>query len=93
VWIRQYGRDGCTNYIHNLAADHIVYCMRESGFFSKYSQQSHKAVNAMMTSFFVHRTQLGRFVSKSLKKKQEQAIGMLISASVDVVVWDWSQGL
>jgi hypothetical protein len=35
LWIRQYGRDGCINYIHNLAAGHIFYFMREYGYLSK----------------------------------------------------------
>jgi hypothetical protein len=65
LWVRQYGRNGCTTYIHNLTAGHILYFMREYGYFSKYSQQSHEAANAMMTSFSFYRTQLGGFVSVS----------------------------
>jgi hypothetical protein len=69
LWVHQYGRDGCTNYIHNLAAGHILYFMREYGYLSKYSQQSHEAANAMMTSFF-HRTQLGVFVFVSQERSK-----------------------
>jgi hypothetical protein len=35
LWVRQFGRDGCTTYIHNLAEGHILYFMREYGYLSK----------------------------------------------------------
>jgi hypothetical protein len=64
LWVTNYGNDGCTNYIHNIAAGHILYFMMEYGYLSKkYSQQSHEAANAMMTSFFFCRSQLGGFTS------------------------------
>jgi hypothetical protein len=65
--------------------------MREYGYLSKYSQQSHEAVNAMMTLFFSQDSAWWICFCIS-RKKRTQATGTLVSVLVDVVVWDRSQG-
>jgi hypothetical protein len=68
--IHHYGRDMCTNYGHNLSADHVHYCMDKYGFLSKYSHQYHEATSALMKSLFFRRTQLGVFVSTTEERSK-----------------------
>jgi hypothetical protein len=53
------GYDGVTNYIHMLGAGHIRYYLRKWGNLHRFQNQGWEAYNAMITSFWHHRTRKG----------------------------------
>jgi hypothetical protein len=58
-WIDMVGYDGVTNYIHMLGAGHIRYYLRKWGNLHRFQNQGWEAYNAMITSFWHHRTRKG----------------------------------
>jgi len=58
-WIKTYGLEGCTNYIHLLSAGHIKEEMIELGNLYRYSQEGVEAMIALVKSYFFRRTMRG----------------------------------
>lgn len=58
-WVNLIGYDGITNYIHLLGAGHIRYYLNKWGNLHRFQNQGWEAYNAMITSFWHHRTRKG----------------------------------
>jgi hypothetical protein len=58
-WISLVGYSGITNYIHMIGAGHIRYYLQKWGNLNRFSNQGWEAYNAMITSFWHHRTRKG----------------------------------
>lgn len=63
------GYDGVTNYIHMLGAGHIRYYLRKWKNLHRFQNQGWEAYNAMIASFWHHRTQKGGGRRHQLRSK------------------------
>ena len=59
TWMKLWGRDGCTNYIHMVGCGHIAQFMYRWRNLYRHSQQGWEAMNGQLTNFFFRRTQHG----------------------------------
>lgn len=59
LWIKEFGRDTYSNYIHLLHSGHIAEEMRTFGCLYRYSQEGLEAMNALIKSFWFRRTGRG----------------------------------
>lgn len=59
VWIKEFGRDTYSNYIHLLHTGHIAEEMKKFGCLYRYSQEGLEAMNALIKSFWFRRTGRG----------------------------------
>jgi hypothetical protein len=68
-WVFSYGNTGITHYIHMFASGHMRWYMEEYGNLHHLSQQGFESMNALITSFFSRRTQLGGFTSQKIPSR------------------------
>lgn len=59
LWIKEFGRDTYSNYIHLLHSGHIAEEMRTFGCLYRYSQEGLESMNALIKSFWFRRTGRG----------------------------------
>ena len=69
-WVQVFGKEGCTNYTHMLSSSHVMRYMQEWRCLNCFSQQGWKALNALIKSYFFHRTNQGG-LSKNAKTKSK----------------------
>ena len=71
VWVKIFGVDGLTNYIHYLSAGHVAFYMKEYGNLSKYSNQGWEALNSGIKCFFFRATNKGGGGGKGRRVKSK----------------------
>lgn len=59
AWINLVGRDGLTNYFHELGSGHFAYYLREWRNLYRFSQQGWEHLNKVIKMFYFRRTQRG----------------------------------
>jgi hypothetical protein len=69
-WVKVYGKEGCTNYTHMLSSGHVMRYMEEWKCLNRYSQQGWEALNALIKSYFFHRTNRGGLSKNATKKSK-----------------------
>jgi len=58
-WVRIYGQEGCTNYIHLLSTGHIKEEIENLGNLYRYSQEGVEAMIGLVKTYFFRRTMRG----------------------------------
>ena len=72
-WVKVFGEETCTNYIHELSSGHVREQMIQYKCLYRFSQEGLEAMNALIKSYFFRRTNRGG--GKSLTKNRVEAIG------------------
>lgn len=58
-WLDLTGYDGITNYMHMIGAGHLRYYLKKWKNLNRFSNQGWESYNAMLASFWHHRTMKG----------------------------------